>query len=357
NGIDLCLATFMLALLPAIMVIRKHDFPYHYFKLLLTVCPLYALGVVVLAVQLARGMRPLVGKAAHLAIWLVVLAGFGFAVHGAWRMAWHSAEPNEVFRTNQSFALNADFLYMRANLEATRDQDILFRPAWGDRLYDQIWGMYFARHNNVWLTFPHHNDSRNVKKNPLFYHLADLTKLPPRYLVLCPNHSIYVEPPKSLPASAVLWENGTYKMWQYDGQPWACITHIENPNGSDCHNQRALWLGGGDTIIDIFATQAGSVKLPVILSNGPCIDATEKILVSINDGRGSPYVVEMAQGSLALPLTVMPGNNTLTIQVLNKKQFSAKDDPRPLLVQCYFGEIDFQPGSAQTSVPTGAHGN
>jgi len=344
-AVGLALALLGLALVPALMLLAGRDHPYQFVKLLITVSPLYALGVVLLTNMLARagigsgGARPGI-------VWLPVLLVTAVASVGSARMVVQSTDPTETaWRTHQEVALSPHFRRLRRQLEAMHGWDLLVRPGSNHLGYQQIWTLYFARHNRVWMAWPLHNDGWSVHDDGSLDNLVNLDRLPERFAVLCPRQSAYLQPPKNLPPSAIVWQSSAYLIWQYDGGPWACVTDIDNPNGNEI-DDHCYWLGGGDTVVRLFATESGVVHLHLGLGRGPCIDPAEKIALIIKDNQGSEALVEMAPGPLVLPVAVHKGTTAVTLRPLNAKRHIAGIDPRPLLAQLRVERLTFRPQPA-----------
>jgi hypothetical protein len=345
------LALLGLASIPGLLLFCEQNYSYQFYKLLLTVSPLYALGVVALGAKLAWRIRhlPLAARPQLLvtaAIWLPVLLATAVAAHGSFTIAADSADPHQTTRTYQHLALDADFRALRQELQSLRGHNLLYRPSPRMPNYYQLWTMYFGRHNQVWMADPTHNDAVSVLSRPDWAHLGDLTKLPADCLVLTPRPSMFLQPPRALPEAAIVWQSAGHTLWRPGQRPWACIAHVENPNGIEPGDDRTLWLGGGASTYHFFASQAGVYWWPLALSPGPCIDAGESLRLRIDNGRGTDTILENVVGLLVVPLFLERGITTVTVEVLNAKRRAAGADPRPLLARMQVQDGEFHPQSA-----------
>jgi hypothetical protein len=352
----LALALVGLAAVPGLLHLRGPQYPYQFAKLLITFCPLFALGAVLLAAHAVRlrdglwstrAVRPV----AWCLAWLPVAAMTAAAGGGSAVMAVRSSQAGvEGWRMyHQQVALSQDFRQLRHRLEKTGDLDLLVRPASLELHFQQYWTLYFARHNRVWMATSVHNDSWDVlAPGSQVAYLADVGVMPEQFHVVGPRNSLFVQPPKGLPDAAMLWQTSGHQLWRHDGRPWACVLDAENPNGPEPSNDRLYWLGGGDTIFRLFATQPGVVRLHIELSGGPCLGAGEKIRLRVQSGC-SESVLEVSPGPLDLPLGVHKGVSRVAVTVLNEKRQSAGGDPRPLLALLHARDLDFEPHATATA--------
>src|SRR5205823_6036484 len=108
------------------------------------------------------------------------------------------------------------------------------------------------------------------------------------------------------------------------------------------------WLGGGETVIRLFATHGGVVRLQLGIGSGPCIDPSDRIALVIKDNQGSEAVVDMPAGRLVLPVQVQKGVTAVTLRPLNAKRHAVAGDPRPLLAQLRVEGFEYQPQPAAT---------
>ncbi len=353
GGFDLALALLALGLIPVVMLLRDTDHHYQFFKILITVSPLYALGTVALAVLVGRRLtsvnvtRPLAKRAAVFAAWLPVLFGAGVAGTGTAALAYQSADPKLWFRSQQHVALGEQFRSLRLRLEDMQDEALLIRPLNFYLGYQQNWSVYWARFNKVWLAWPFLNDQRHADANSKFAHFTNLDGLPKSFMVLTPRHGFFLQPPRTVPPHEIYWQNGEYILWKYDGEPWGCITNVDNPNGCNEPDYRTLYLGGGATVVHLHATEPGWAQLTLAVTPGPCLEDKAEVRLEVEVNKGRPCPLAESDKTLNFTAYLQRGHNTITIKVLNTKQRSADGDPRPLLAKLLLKDFDFRPDSQQ----------
>jgi hypothetical protein len=352
------MALLGLAVIPGMMFLHDKDHPYQFFKILITVSPLFAFGTVVLGTIIAGGMERFsrFGAWARLStgvVWLPVLVGIALAGLNSYRLGMQSARPEEytrhphMFRMQQHAALTDDFRELRQELESLRGQKILMRP-WGRLPYvSQLWSCYFGRFNQLWLADPIFNDGFNLLDNPNLANLADMTQLPADCLVLSPTKTMFLQPPSSLPATAIVWQGASHMLWKWDRRPWACLTDVDRP---EPNFGSWVWLTDIETTFRLFATEPGVVNLTVGLDAGPCIDPSEKLRLLVKDPRGTVSVVESPPGRLVLPIHLERGVSTVTVKALNPRRRTLDNDPRPLLIAFCIHELEFRPLSDRKDV-------
>jgi hypothetical protein len=353
------LALCGLAVIPGLMLLGDHDRPYQFYKVLISVSPLYALGTVALGTIVAGALGRCLGCGAWArlstgVVWLPVLAAVTLAGLSSYGLVMQSTGPEQytrpdlAFRMLQGTALDDDFRELRQELESLRGQKVLMR-AWGrSPSYTQLWSSYFGRFNQLWLADPSYIEEFNFRVNLLG--ISDLTRLPPDCLVFSPRHAMFLQPPASLPATAIVWQGAGHTLWKLQGQPWACITDIDRPIAPDPGCGWWMWLSDAETTFHLFATEAGILDVTVVLEAGPCIDPSDKLRLLLKDARGVVSVVERPPGRLVLPIFVERGASTVTVKALNPKRHTLGFDPRSLLIGLHVHKLDFRPSANRTDM-------
>jgi hypothetical protein len=275
----------------------------------------------------------------------LLLAGIAAAGLGSYLLVMQTTRavgiehPFLHYRVGQYAALNDDFRELRHHLESLRDQKVLLRPGGHCPHYSNCWGCYFSRFNRLWLADPDLNDGVNVLEyDPLVY-LGDLSRLPSDSVVVTPRHTMLLQPPRSLPASARVREGEHYTVWKLENRPWAGIVDFESPSGANPNLAGSLWLTHKETLFRVFASADGYVNMVVGIGlKDAAPDA--RIGLLITDSRGTTTAVAVQSGLVPLPsylprgvstvtLKLQPGSPPIVLQVLDFEFTGAPVASRP----------------------------
>jgi hypothetical protein len=218
-----------LAALPAALFLLDSQHPYQVEKLVLTVCPLLALG----AAHLGGPVKGF-GKYLRQAPLAVMLAAAGM---GTGMLAWDTTDPRRPFTTCpnpdwidgyslQWLNLDPDVISARRVLERIRHRSVVLTCEPG--VWGNSWMSYAARQNDVWLVSPCINDGcavgcataprPDVVPVPQGSQLIDLQAVPPNALLFRSDwygSKVTVEGDCRL-----LWKNGKCELWELGPGPY-----------------------------------------------------------------------------------------------------------------------------------------
>jgi hypothetical protein len=238
------LGTLAFSLLPIVLLLRDRQHPYQFYKMLLTVSPLLALGLAFLG-DVRRFGRAVQVMALVLAAWQTGRLGLETA----------RAEPAP--RSAAHVLLDPDMAGLEDHVESLRGRDLVIVHSRGPMVTG--WLSYFARRDRVWLADPE-VFSDDIRKTPSAGPILDLRRAPVDALFLTdrdPRH-----PGRPSPGARVLWENGSFQLWTPGPGPWAVVLRTDNPNGLETVDGKPfLWIGQGETRVLVLAGQAGRVTL------------------------------------------------------------------------------------------------
>jgi hypothetical protein len=322
------LAFLGLATLPALVLLWDDKHTYQFFKLLVTVTPLLALGVVALGALAVRvpwgGWR----RCAQGVSGSLLLAGIATTGLGSYVLVMQTTRPaveEHPFLSSllgQHAALNDDFREWRDHLESLRGQSVLLRPAGPVPGYSLNWGCYFGRHNRLWLADPNLNDGVNALQRPPLVHLCDLKRVPGDCLILTTRRTMLLQPPRSLPASARVREGEHYTVWKLDNRPWAGIMDFASPLGANPTQVGSLWLTQEETAFRVFASLDGFFNLVVTLGL-KAAEPDARVGLFITDARGTTLEMECPPGLAILPVYLPRGVSTVTLKLRPASQPAA----------------------------------
>ncbi len=133
----------------------------------------------------------------------------------------------------------------------------------------------------------------------------------------------------------LVWQNSIYYLWEWKSDQWVYIAEIDNPNGLETwEGKRSFWMGGEATEISLISSQSVPIKLVLDTIAGPSLPEVEERRLKISVNGDSPQFLTVIPGRLEVPISLQPGKNTITIQVLDTPTFSIlpNGDTRPLLL-------------------------
>jgi hypothetical protein len=264
-ALGLATAILALAVVPLLIVARNEPRPYQFYKVLLSVSPLLALGLALLAQppQYAGEVARLPFRLfACLALGTTLIAGAAGTIEIAYRTS------RSAFTTTRcpAYALLApEMRQLQVRLERLRGKNLLITSLHGCQGIDSAgylngWCAYFARHNRAWLTDPMFNMS------PLagWRKAVGLPDAPPEsvrdnLLLLASNkHPL---PPSEGTDARRLWSNGAYELWQLGRGAWAVPIGLKAPSVLMQEGQHFFWLGKDGATLEIMASAAGTVTV------------------------------------------------------------------------------------------------
>ena len=328
-----------LAALPGAMMLKDREHPYQFYKVLVTVSPLLALGLTGWACSLARyrpaGLKPSPIWRRVVTAGVCSCVGLGVFVAGAGSLlaAAMSAQDFPRYRSAQHMATDHDFLALRDYLASVKGQNIVYRAPAGLHGYQHFWIMYFARHNQLWLTEPWHNDAVKLETTGCGAAFLDLGSLPADCLVLSPRHSMFLQPPRDLPAANLVWQSGEHLVWRPPATPWAALADVRGAAVAGQTDDHQILLKSDPTLLRVYASQSGWVDL--------CLDLIHECADRKDDGAGMVVVypsgseewLDFAPGKFRLHFAVERGLNDLRIHAQGLAPSSSVRLPVGLVVR------------------------
>lgn len=307
---------FALLGLPIVLFIQGRNNPYQFYKLLLSISPLFIVGIMLLYQQL-RGDQyrhenrdsgsSIFGALVITLFSAVVICGSGSTAY----MALLSSYPNVGPREFQGLLLNQGMRELRAQLEGLHGQTLLLTEPSG---YLNGWVAYFGRNNHIWLTNPMVSDI-DLSQERGASATINLERLPSDAIVVS-NRTQHLE---AVSSTNVIWSGSAYSLWKLQRATGSGIVSIANTNGLErVGGDDFFWMGTDETTLRIFAPRDGMLQLQAIFVPGPSLAATQErhVLIRRNQNYQKKLTVASEQATIALP--VVQGVNTITIHVLDR---------------------------------------
>jgi hypothetical protein len=96
------------------------------------------------------------------------------------------------------------------------------------------------------------------------------------------------------------------------------IREIENPNGLESRFGREpfFWMGGGDTIVTLFASDPGIAQLTTTLLPGPSLVDKSKARLSIISSFGAKIQWDLDWGAAKIDIPVQLGSNKIVMRAI-----------------------------------------
>jgi hypothetical protein len=330
------LALLGLAAVPALMLIKDREHPYQFFKVLVTVSPLWAVGLTAWACSLVQHKRAglqsrpalhrlTVCVCCSLAVGTLVAAG------GSLWSAVLSSFDLCTYRSSQHLATDRDFLALRDYLTPLHGQNIVYRAPAGQR-YQHLWIMYYARHNQLWLVQAWHNDAYDLEKSGGGAAFLDLGTLPPDCLVLSPRNSIFLRPPKDLPAANIVWQSAAHVVWKPAATPWAALTDVQGADAVGQTDDYQIFLKKDPTRVRLYASASGRVDLSLDLTSEIAAERSKTRVIAVLPD-GSEQYFAAAAGDFHFSFAVQRGLNNLYFRTDDNVQSPANRSALRLVVR------------------------
>lgn len=359
-----------LALLPAVVLARDDDHPYQFYKLMLSVSPLLALGLALLARRAGGPGYPLPGAGARVRLLplpgaALLGAALAAGVVATGHMAYQSAQRLPVTRVPLRCLMDPDVKQVQRNLEKMRGQDLLIAcsevPEDANGFYSG-WLSYYARRNRVrcagpWLFGGYYEGVPQAK----WYLGAGAGALAPGAVVLLCRKWYGDE--SGLGDVELVWRAGAYALLRAGAGAWAVPVRWACPNGmgEGGPDIPAFWMGGGDTRVEFLASCPGSVRIKAALVAGPSLPpgAGRRITVETDRGHRSELVVRGAEEVIEVP--VGRGKTVVLMRACDVPLPGPlpNGDPRPLLWNVWLRGMKYEPaggGADSPASPSGAAG-
>jgi hypothetical protein len=340
---------FCLALLPLLVAIRDAQHPYQFYKLLLTVSPLLALG---LALVGSYGLQPLATLSVQrpwlticLPLPLMIVLVLGTVATAGMVLKSASAKPRP--RSGADVLLVADMRRLQDLLEELPECNVLIGHP---NAYHRSWLAYFARRHRVWLADSTIVDA-DLRNVPALAATLDLKNLPKELRIITQHKGAFAAVAAGdLPLA---WAGDSYQLWQVTclRSHWALPLRLINPNGLETVDQQPFfWMGGPPTQVDVLAGAPGTLKLHAVLQAGPSLPTNAACRLRITTTDGFEHELRVIGGPQTMIIPLPAGRSTISLQALQQpNEVVVGNDPRPMLIGVQGLEAMFEPAPAVIS--------
>jgi hypothetical protein len=342
RGFAFASGVLMLALLPMVVVVRDREHPYQFYKLLLSVSPLFALGLALLREPAPPAPASDSGAKSKWAAWLQVIpvpivlgVMFLFGAWGTTSMVWQSTKDEPVFRSATHLILTPETRQLQEQLESMKNQKLFIYSidtTWSGA-QTNAWLSYFARNNQVWLGNPIINDV-NIEEVPQLSSNIDISTLPSDALFLHDTRTALLKTPGATQGWQLVWSSGPYQLMRPSTDEWAVIYRIQNANGINRLDDISFWMGKGDTTIEVLASKAGMLQLGGTFLLGPSVPELSRRTLFINNNKSYQTQVVLTAGDGLVSVPVQAGLNKIMLRPLDVPTIAKLDngDTRPLVL-------------------------
>lgn len=344
------LAVLGLSLLPLGVFVRGTENPYQFYKLLITISPLFIVGLMVLASDYKRtasgqsAFALLRGTQTVLIGFLVI---FAISTASTVNIAIQSTRLEAGDRNLGRLLLAPDIRTLQARLSQLHQDNLLITNVSTPRTAFAVnwligWLTYFARDNRIWLTTPMINGT-DVRNQPDLAPILDLNSLPNDALILTvKNDDAFFKRPDN-PVEKV-WSNDTYQLIRTTPQSWFFLRQFTNPNGIETFREQPFfWIGKGVTTLEVFTLRSGTLTIGGRLFIGPSLpeNPVRNIRIYTNTGFTKDLSLRRTNESFTVP--ILAGTTIISIKALDQpSQLMGPNHDRPLLLGMQSPWIQFK---------------
>jgi hypothetical protein len=357
GSLSLATGVAAVALLPLVILVKDDQHPYQYYKLLMSVGPLLALGLALLWQRpptapsaAARPGGAAAGGRLRAAPGLLCFGAVAaLAGAGAASMTLNSTlKHRKITRSSNAQVMRQpDVVAVGRLLQKSPGGDLIlgFTDPYGG--YLNTWFCYFGRRQQIRMLDPHFIYMHLWLDRGA--HILDPNNLPADAPILLMKGPFQNEAVGDLEP---VWSAGRFRLVKpTPGGSWALAYNLANPNGLEERlGQPFFWVGKEATTLQVSASRPGTLTLLANFCPGPCIPETQspRLRVRTSAGHDAEFVTAGGVGELAVP--VPAGVCTVSIESLDQPtQAVPGGDPRPLLVGVSNLEFRFTPETAPPS--------
>ncbi len=331
-----------IAVLPLLILARDDQHPYQYYKMLESVGPLLALGLVLLGQRLPLAALPVApdgaprssGRLRAAPGLLGVAVVTVLAAAGGASMAVRSASSHALMHQPDVVAVGRLLSRMPPG-----DLILGFRDPYKGTLNG--WFSYSGRRQRIHLTDPHF-----IYFHPgwaiLGEHILDPNTLPSGAPILLMQGPFQTT---ALGDFETIWTTGRFRLVKPkpDGS-WALVYNFTNPNRLEGGAGKPfIWIGKGATTFQTSASRQGILTLRAHFTPRTCLPETQPRRLRVRTSAGFHAEFSAGQGVEELAIAVPAGASTITLESLDQPTQTPNGDLRPLLVGMSDPEFRFNP--------------
>lgn len=311
----LAIAILGLALLPLAIIARDTNHPYQFYKSLLTVAPLIALGLAFVA----QGGRSGPSRRGAILPAIALIAATPMTTLMTIRSALSPAESRsgaDILRAPAMKSLSRYLASLSGKSLVYWSIDDQWAPG-----YKNAWVSYFARRNRVWLCRPIllDQDLRDVRGAERFY---DLGALPSDALFVSDNESAFLRPPRDEDRWRLEWTDGRHTVWSPSSNRWVTLANIASSREIE-EKGSFLWMGADYTALEVLAGASGVARIHASFVLGPNLPRSSEVVLLVSRGAFEQSMV-VGSGPGVIEVPVSKGLNRIMVRPV------AAEGSRPL---------------------------
>jgi len=332
----------VLSVLPLGLLLLGQEYGYQFYKLQLTVSPLYGIGVVYW-VDSARQQKT-VTKIAQIKdklnpkfiIFTALIVIMCISGASTFSMTYRSGfgKTRDGIGYVGAFLLGSPEMRDLANLLGSiNDKNVIisYRDSFGDGGYINGWMSYFARNNRVYVTNP--KISGGIVPD-LSMQKINLSTLPAGSILINSTK----EPCEGDVAGfqvSTLMKNSMVHVYQISSHNWAFIEQVITPNrfGNDAPGNPYIWIGNSPASMIVYAGKTGLLTIRANLFIGPSLPIETPQSLEITNLYVTRIITVQGQASKqVIEIPVTSGQNEIKFQVLGKPTQTRGDDQTTKLI-------------------------
>ena len=327
------LLVLLLAMLPLLVVMKDSQHPYQVYKLLISVAPLFAIGIA------SWGLHR--GRVAHGATLGLLVVLTGLSSFATLKMTQAMTKP--PFGKNELAASlhTPDMRQLKVLLEQSPNKQVVIAPA---DIYENWWLAYFARSGDVRATQSMMGHAYGKTVHELNARLLDLK---PDAWIVTPVARLFrqIQPGNM----AVRFEGKQYMVREAQSTNWAVPLSSSAFNSiiEQVDGQPFLWVGSTELTLDFLAGGEGEIVIRGEFVSGSALPSTtrRRLRWATSQGIVRTQVTNDGWSEIAIPVSAGRVELKVACQDAPDETMKRGGDPRIMLVGLKGLEMEFRPRS------------
>lgn len=313
QGFVVALLLVALATLPILAILHRPPLPYQFYKLLLTIGPLFVVGIALVGQRLSTvgttvppSPRWLVWTG-NIALGLTLLQGGC----GSFVLERESALDSMTFSSLARHWNEPEMQRITRHLAQMPSDAMVMALTNADGKQGRLWWLsYFGRRHRLWLTNDRFNGDCSLHDFPASA-LLNVDTVPADCQFLLSRRTGFRIQESD---TCRLTRSGMrLNLYHLQGGRWAIPLALRHAAGRDLDGEKPCRLDQGPATIDLLARSAGRVTLRLALSE----TESAPLHVRVQNGESYDAVLEIAQREANVSLPVSAGRRSITLTMLD----------------------------------------